>query len=86
MIASPYGFLRGAAAIVAEDFAHLPSTGISPIICGGAHLGNFGFYASPNAISSSTSMTSTKPIREPGVGSAPTGDPRLGCRSPKRFP
>jgi uncharacterized protein (DUF2252 family) len=47
MIASPYGFLRGAAAIMAEDFAHLPSTGIIPVICGDAHLGNFGFYASP---------------------------------------
>jgi len=47
MIASPYAFLRGAAAIMAEDFAHLPSTGITPVICGDAHLGNFGFYASP---------------------------------------
>jgi uncharacterized protein (DUF2252 family) len=47
MIASPYGFLRGAAAIMAEDFAQLPSTGITPVICGDAHLGNFGFYASP---------------------------------------
>ncbi|MDQ2791263.1 MAG: DUF2252 domain-containing protein [Actinomycetota bacterium] len=47
MIASPYAFLRGAAAIMAEDFAHLPYTGITPVICGDAHLGNFGFYASP---------------------------------------
>lgn len=47
MIASPYAFLRGAAAIMAEDFAHLPCTGITPVICGDAHLGNFGFYASP---------------------------------------
>ena len=47
MITSPYAFLRGAAAIMAEDFAHLPSTGITPVICGDAHLGNFGFYASP---------------------------------------
>jgi uncharacterized protein (DUF2252 family) len=47
MIASPYAFLRGTAGIMAEDFAHLPSTGISPVICGDAHLGNFGFYASP---------------------------------------
>jgi uncharacterized protein (DUF2252 family) len=27
--------------------AALPSTGITPVICGDAHLGNFGFYASP---------------------------------------
>ncbi len=25
----------------------LPSTGIMPVVCGDAHLGNFGFYASP---------------------------------------
>jgi uncharacterized protein (DUF2252 family) len=47
MVASPYAFLRGAAAIMAEDFSRLPSTGITPVICGDAHLGNFGFYASP---------------------------------------
>jgi uncharacterized protein (DUF2252 family) len=47
MAASPYAFLRGGAAIMAEDFARLPATGITPVICGDAHLGNFGFYASP---------------------------------------
>ena len=47
MIASPYGFLRGTAIVMAEDVARLPSTGITPVICGDAHLGNFGFYASP---------------------------------------
>ena len=47
MAASPYAFLRGAAAVHASDFAGLPSTGITPVICGDAHLGNFGFYASP---------------------------------------
>jgi uncharacterized protein (DUF2252 family) len=47
MAASPYGFLRGTAVVMAEDLAHLPSTGIRPVICGDAHLGNFGFYASP---------------------------------------
>ena len=47
MAASPYAFLRGAAAVHASDFARLPSTGITPVICGDAHLGNFGFYASP---------------------------------------
>ena len=47
MVASPYAFLRGAAAIMAEDFASLPCTGITPVVCGDAHLGNFGFYASP---------------------------------------
>ena len=47
MVASPYGFLRGTATVMAEDFAHLPSTGIRPVICGDAHVGNVGFYASP---------------------------------------
>jgi uncharacterized protein (DUF2252 family) len=47
MAASPYAFLRGTAGIMAADFATLPATGITPVICGDAHLGNFGFYASP---------------------------------------
>ena len=47
MVASPYGFLRGSAVVMAEDVAHLPATGITPVICGDAHLGNFGIYASP---------------------------------------
>src|SRR2546429_466064 len=47
MVTSPYAFLRGGAALMAEDFAGLPRTGIEPVICGDAHLGNFGFYASP---------------------------------------
>src|ERR1700674_1861955 len=47
MVASPYGFLRGTAVVMAEDVAHLPATGITPVICGDCHLGNFGFYASP---------------------------------------
>ena len=47
MVASPYGFLRGTAVVMAEDVARLPATGITPVVCGDAHLGNFGFYASP---------------------------------------
>ncbi len=47
MIASPYAFLRGAANVHAADSAGLPATGITPVVCGDAHLGNFGFYASP---------------------------------------
>src|SRR6188768_1905149 len=47
MVSSPYAFLRGSATIMADDFAALPATGITPVICGDAHLGNFGFYASP---------------------------------------
>jgi uncharacterized protein (DUF2252 family) len=47
MIESPYGFLRGTAVVMAGDVARLPATGIMPVVCGDAHLGNFGFYASP---------------------------------------
>src|SRR5262245_6473390 len=47
MVSSPYGFLRGGANVMAQDLAGLPATGITPVICGDAHLGNFGFYASP---------------------------------------
>jgi uncharacterized protein (DUF2252 family) len=47
MAVSPYAFLRGGASLMAEDFNGMPRTGIEPVICGDAHLGNFGFYASP---------------------------------------
>ena len=47
MVTSPYSFLRGTAVVMAEDVAGLPATGITPVVCGDAHLGNFGFYASP---------------------------------------
>ena len=47
MVSSPYGFLRGTAIVMASDVAKLPATGITPVVCGDSHLGNFGFYASP---------------------------------------
>jgi uncharacterized protein (DUF2252 family) len=47
MAESPYSFLRGTAVVMADDVAGLPATGITPVVCGDAHLGNFGFYASP---------------------------------------
>ncbi len=47
MVSSPYGFLRGTAVVMAEDVASMASTGIQPVVCGDAHLGNFGFYGSP---------------------------------------
>src|SRR5438046_3414528 len=49
MTATPYGFLRGAAVVMAADVARLPSTGITPVICGDAHLVTFCVYASPDA-------------------------------------
>lgn len=47
MIANPYGFLRGAAVVQAWDSAHLPSTRVMTTNCGDSHVGNFGFYRSP---------------------------------------
>jgi uncharacterized protein (DUF2252 family) len=47
MRASPFGFYRGAAAVMAADVASLPQTGMRVQVCGDAHLQNFGAYASP---------------------------------------
>jgi hypothetical protein len=47
MMASAFGFLRGAAVVMTADLANTPTTGIDVILCGDAHLSNFGIYASP---------------------------------------
>ncbi|MFI1026895.1 DUF2252 domain-containing protein [Streptomyces sp. NPDC020951] len=47
MTASPFAFLRGAAAVMAADLASQPHTGLTVQLCGDAHLLNFGVYASP---------------------------------------
>lgn len=47
MVGSPYGYLRGSAIVMADDVARLPTSGITPVVGGDAHLGNFGFYRSP---------------------------------------
>ena len=47
MLASPFAFYRGAAAIMATDLAHAPNTGLHVQLCGDAHLANFGGFASP---------------------------------------
>ncbi len=47
MAAGPFAFYRGTAAIMAADFAREPHTGILVPSCGDAHIGNFGFFASP---------------------------------------
>src|ERR1035437_4874310 len=47
MLASPFAFYRGAAAIMASDLATAPRTGLQAQLCGDAHLLNFGGYASP---------------------------------------
>ena len=47
MLASPFAFYRGAAAVMAADLARTPVTGINVQACGDCHLKNFGGFASP---------------------------------------
>jgi uncharacterized protein (DUF2252 family) len=47
MLAGPFPFLRGSAALMAEDLAATPSSGIRVQACGDCHLLNFGLFASP---------------------------------------
>jgi uncharacterized protein (DUF2252 family) len=48
MLASPFGFFRGAVAVMAADLAAMPNTGIISQICGDAHVRNLGAYAAPD--------------------------------------
>jgi uncharacterized protein (DUF2252 family) len=50
MRASPFGFFRGAAAIMAADLADTPVSGLWVQACGDCHLANFGTFASPEGI------------------------------------
>jgi uncharacterized protein (DUF2252 family) len=47
MVASPFGFLRGAPAVMAADLASMPRTKLRVQACGDAHLLNFGLWATP---------------------------------------
>jgi len=47
MLASPFAFLRGAAAVMAQDLRYQPSAGIAVHACGDCHLMNFGAFATP---------------------------------------
>ena len=48
MMASPFAYFRGAAAPMAWDLAHTPTTDIRVQACGDAHLLNFGMFAAPD--------------------------------------
>jgi len=45
MMATPFTFYRGAAAIMAYDLSQTPSTGLTAVACGDCHLLNFGGFA-----------------------------------------
>ena len=47
MAASPFAFLRGAAAVMAADLAASPVSGLRVQVIGDAHISNFGVFASP---------------------------------------
>ena len=47
MLASPFTFLRGSAALMASDLATTPTSGIRVQACGDCHLLNFGLFATP---------------------------------------
>ena len=46
MLASPFAFLRGSAAVMAADIAPAPTTGIHVQACGDMHVANFGLFGS----------------------------------------
>ena len=48
MAASPFGFFRGAAPLMALDLAGHPTTGLAVQLCGDAHVRNLGAYAAPD--------------------------------------
>jgi uncharacterized protein (DUF2252 family) len=48
MLASPFTFYRGTAALMAADLATMPSTRLHVQLCGDAHLSNFGGFAAPD--------------------------------------
>jgi uncharacterized protein (DUF2252 family) len=48
MLASPFAFYRGAAAVMAADLGGTPRSGFAVQLCGDAHLSNFGAFASPD--------------------------------------
>lgn len=47
MSESPFTYYRGTAGPMVADLATRPNSGVMPLICGDAHIGNFGYFASP---------------------------------------
>jgi len=47
MLADPFAFLRGSAALMAYDLSRTPVSGIHVQACGDCHLANFGLFATP---------------------------------------
>jgi uncharacterized protein (DUF2252 family) len=47
MLESAFTFYRGSAVLMAADLANTPVSGIDVVLCGDAHLSNFGVFATP---------------------------------------
>ncbi|MEY9853933.1 uncharacterized protein (DUF2252 family) [Leifsonia sp. EB41] len=47
MATDPFAFYRGTAALQAADMREAPTSGAEVVICGDAHVSNFGIYRSP---------------------------------------
>ncbi len=47
MLASPFAFYRGSAVVMASDLSSTPVSGLDVLLCGDAHLSNFGIFATP---------------------------------------
>ncbi|RZM82160.1 DUF2252 domain-containing protein [Leptolyngbya iicbica] len=47
MVESPFAYFRGSAGVMAADLAPTPVSGINAMLCGDAHLCNFGVFATP---------------------------------------
>jgi uncharacterized protein (DUF2252 family) len=47
MLQSPFAYYRGTAAVMANDLVADARTGVDLVVCGDAHLSNFGLFASP---------------------------------------
>lgn len=60
MAESPFAYFRGAAGVMAADLAPLPRTDLHVQLCGDAHIGNFGGFATAERNSSSMSTISMK--------------------------
>jgi uncharacterized protein (DUF2252 family) len=48
MLASPFAFFRGGAAVMATDLATTATAGLEAQLCGDAHLANFGIFSAPD--------------------------------------
>ena len=75
MMASPFAFYRGAAAIMASDLAHTPATGLNVQACGDCHLLNFGGFATSERKADLRYQRFRRDLRR-AVG--------MGCQAPGR--